>query len=52
MVAAFHSNLSQSKGTLDMVRVARAAGVLVKVFNGRDDDGETWIDSLVSGAYL
>ena len=52
MVAAFHTDLSQSKGTLDMVRIARSAGVPVKVFNGRDDDGETWIDSLVSGAYV
>jgi hypothetical protein len=50
MVLAFHPDLSQSKGTLDMVRAAREAGVPVKVFNGRDDDGEAWLDILVSGA--
>lgn len=52
MVVAFHGDLSQSRGTLDMVRVARAAGVPVKVFNGRDDDGEVWLDQLYSGAVV
>ena len=50
MVVAFHPDLAQSRGTLDMVRVSRQAGVPVKVFNGRDDDGEVWLDLLISGA--
>lgn len=31
-VLAFHSNIEESKGTKDMVKVARAAGIKTKVF--------------------
>lgn len=33
LVLAFHANLTQSKGTKDMVQIATAAGVPVKVFD-------------------
>lgn len=33
-VIAFHSNISKSKGTADMVRVARQAGIPVEIVTG------------------
>ena len=33
-VIAFHPHLDQSKGTLNMVRIARVAGLKVTVFSG------------------
>jgi hypothetical protein len=32
VVLAFHEDLGRSKGTADMVRAAKAAGIAVKVF--------------------
>lgn len=32
LVLAFHHNLAESRGTADMVRIARAAGVEVRLF--------------------
>lgn len=59
MVAAFHPNIRESKGTRDMVERARAAGVPVYIFPHRDvdltkirEDGEWWLDTLKSGAVL
>lgn len=34
LVVAFHEDISSSRGTGDMVRRARAAGILVHVFDG------------------
>lgn len=36
LVLAFHSDLANSKGTKDMVEVARAAGTEVRIFTGED----------------
>lgn len=36
LVWAFHRDVSQSKGTKDMVNRARRAGIKTEVFNGRD----------------
>ncbi len=37
LVLAFHRNLARSRGTADMVRRARAAGVPVRVFTGKEE---------------
>lgn len=36
LVLAFHTDLSQSRGTAHMVRIASYAGIEVRVFDGRE----------------